>query len=264
MMILDLWQSNLFVVVALMSGLWIWSVIRKDVSVVDPWWSMGFLFITAHTLYSHPASQAKVLLCVLVAIWAFRLWGYLLWRSRGEGEDSRYQAFRKKYGEMYWLISLVQVFGLQGVLMLIISTPLQLAMAKPGPDQVMVNDLLGGLLVLVGLSFEAIGDAQLAQFKSDPDNEGEVMDQGLWRYTRHPNYFGECVLWWGFWLCASDAPYGIISVFSPLLMTFLLLRVSGVTMLEDSLKERKPKYQDYVERTSAFFPMPPKKKRGRS
>lgn len=246
-------------VLLMMVTLWLWSVVRKNASVVDPWWSMGFLAITLTLGSQMPKTPGRCLLAVLVAVWALRLWAYLLYRNWGTGEDSRYQAFREKYGpERYWWISFFQVFMLQGVLMLIISAPLQVAITKPTPDPVTLFDLLGAALVLVGLSFEAIADAQMAEFRNNSGHEGKVMNSGLWRYSRHPNYFGEALLWWGFWVSALDTPWGFCTIFAPILMTFLLLKVSGVTMLEDSLKDRKPKYADYIKKTSAFIPWPPK------
>ena len=248
-------------VAIMMVVLWIWSVLRRNASVVDPWWSMGFLLITLTLGMEMPWTPGRCLLASLVAVWAIRLWAYLLHRNWGEGEDPRYQAFRESYGpERYWWVSFFQVFMLQGVLMLIISSPLQVAMTKASPDPVTLFDILGAAMVLIGLACEAMADAQMAEFRNNPDNKGKVMDQGLWRYSRHPNYFGEALLWWGFWVSALDCPGGAATVFAPILMTFLLLKVSGVSMLESSLKKSKPKYADYIQRTSAFIPWPPKQK----
>jgi steroid 5-alpha reductase family enzyme len=257
----EIWISNLFLIAALMIPLWFWSLARKDASVVDPWWSIGFLLVTLQTGWMCGWAPGKTVLASLVTIWAVRLWAYLIRRNWNKGEDPRYTAFRERFGpERYWLVSLFQVFGLQGLLIWIISSPLRVAMAKPLPDPISSNDLAGALLVLVGLGFEAFGDAQLAQFKRIPENKGEVMDRGLWRYTRHPNYFGEAVLWWGFWLCSLDAPGALSTIYAPILMTFLLLKVSGVSLLERDLKKRKPEYEAYIKRTSAFIPWPPKAK----
>lgn len=255
----EIFLSNIAPVSCMMLCLWLWSLVKKDASVVDPWWSMGFLVITLHTGSGLPWTPGRTCLAALVAVWALRLWGYLLWRNWGKPEDSRYQAFRQKYGaKRYWWISLFQVFGLQGVLMLIISAPLQVAMSKPVPDPITLWDLVGAALVIAGVTTEALADAQMAAFKARPDSKGEVMDGGLWRYSRHPNYFGEAVVWWGFWLCSLDTPAGFATLFAPALMTFLLLRVSGVSMLEPELKKRRPAYADYIERTSAFIPWPPR------
>ena len=242
-----------------MTGLWLWSLIKKDASVVDPWWSIGFLLITLHTGWHFSWSPGRTCLAALVAVWALRLWAYLLWRNWGKPEDSRYQKFREQYGpHRYWWISFFQVFLLQGILMLVISAPLQVAMSKPAPDPVTAWDLLGAILVLTGVIVEGLADAQMAAFKAQADSSGRVMDSGLWRYSRHPNYFGEDVVWWGFWICSLDTSHGLYTVFAPALMTFLLLRVSGVTMLEPELKKRRPAYAEYIKRTSAFVPWPPK------
>jgi steroid 5-alpha reductase family enzyme len=185
-----------------------------------------------------------------------RLAGYLARRNIGKGEDPRYVAMRRHYGASWPLRSLVQVFVLQGVLMWLISLPVQAAERSSGGGPLGWSDALGAALTLTGVAFEATGDAQLARFKADPANRGKVMDRGLWRYTRHPNYFGDFLVWWGLYALAV-ASGNAWTVLSPALMSFLLLRVSGVTLLEKSMRAR-PGYDDYVRRTSAFFPWPPR------
>jgi steroid 5-alpha reductase family enzyme len=252
-----LWLQNALWVAAMMGVLWLWSLYRRDASVVDPWWSIGYLLVSLSTASAFPATPGRILLATLVAIWAFRLWAYLLIRSWGQPEDSRYQAFRKHYGEhRYGWVSLFQVFGLQGVLIVLLSTPLQVALSKQGPDLITLTDLLGTALCVFGIVFEALADAQMAAFKRRPDSAGKVMDKGLWGYSRHPNYFGECVLWWGFWICSVDAGWAWLTVLSPITMTYLLLKVSGVAMLEPALSQRRPGYADYIKRTPAFVPWP--------
>lgn len=247
-------------VMALVSVLWLVSVVRRDVSIIDPWWSIAFLLVTAHSALATGLGLAKVALLALVALWAIRLWLHLLVRSRGKGEDPRYAAFRARYGaERYWWLSFFQVFLLQGCLAFVISAPLQVSASAPAADSVSLADWLGLALFAVGFGFEAVGDAQLLAFQRDPAMRGRVLDRGLWRYTRHPNYFGECLLGWGFWVCTLDQPYGWATVFAPILMTFLLLKVSGVAMLDAHLSSSKPGYRDYIERTSAFFPRPPRR-----
>lgn len=251
--------ANAAIVGALMLVLWVVSVIRVDASIVDPWWSMAFLFVAGRTAVGQPLTPARVLLLGLVVVWAVRLWAFLLVRNAGRGEDPRYRAFRERFGpERYWWVSLFQVFGLQGLLVLIIASPLVVAFAAPGVGPIGPWSVLGAVLVLVGLGFEAVGDWQLARWKASAPERGAVFDRGLWRYTRHPNYFGEAVLWWGFWLSSLPAPEGVATVFAPVLMTYLLLRVSGVSLLEDGMRRTKPAYADYVDRTSAFFPWPPR------
>lgn len=256
---LTLLPGSAAAVAAMMVALWLTSLVKRDVSIVDPWWSIGCLVVAVRTALASGLTPGRLLLLTLVTLWALRLFCYLLWRGWGEPEDPRYQAFRERYGpERYRWLSLFQVFMLQGVLILIVSAPLQVALTAPTPDPIRWNDGLGLALFALGFGFEVLGDWQLARFKSDPANRGRVLDRGVWRLTRHPNYFGEATLWWGLWLCAVDAPGGIVSVFAPALMTFLLLRVSGVPMLEEQLKKTKPAYAEYIRRTSAFFPRPPR------
>jgi steroid 5-alpha reductase family enzyme len=256
---MSLVATNAALVLGMMTALWLASVVKRDASIVDPWWSIAFLTVTLNTALRTGFTPAKALLVVVVAAWALRLWAYLLWRSRGRPEDPRYAAFRRRFGEgRYWWVSFFQVFLLQGVLALIISAPLQLAAAAPAPDPVGWLQLCGAALFAFGFLFEVIGDAQLAAFRSDRAKQGAVLDTGLWRYTRHPNYFGEATLWWGFWLMALAQPWGWVTVFAPALMTFLLLRVSGVTLLDAHLRRTRPGYADYIRRTSAFLPRRPK------
>ncbi len=264
-MTLDLLIGNGAVVLALMTALWIVSVFRKDASIVDPWWSIGFLLVTAHTAFRTGLTPGKTLLLVLVGAWALRLWLHLLSRSRGKAEDPRYAAFRRKYGaDRYWWVSFFQVFLLQGVLVVLISAPLQLAAAARGPDPVSLTDLTGLALFATGFVIEAVADAQLQTFRASrdrggPSAPGPVLDTGLWRFSRHPNYFGEAVLWWGFFLCALDQPAGWATFLAPALMTFLLVKVSGVAMLDAHLAATRPEYADYIRRTSGFVPRPPKR-----
>jgi steroid 5-alpha reductase family enzyme len=244
--------------VAVMIALWLLSLARRDVSIVDIWWGPGFAWLTAvaFALATAPGSRGTLLLA-LVSIWGLRLGGYLLWRNWGHGEDARYARMRRHHGERFRWISLASVFGLQAVLQWIVSLPLLFAQLVPGSRPLGVLDAVGVALFATGLFFEAVGDVQLARFKADPQSAGRVMDRGLWRYTRHPNYFGDCLVWWGLFAIAAATPAGPWTIASPLLMTFLLLRVSGVALLERSLVHTRPEYRGYIERTSAFFPRPP-------
>jgi len=245
----------LLVVAAVLT--WSISVGKRDVSIVDSLW--GLLFVLAGATYavaldSHGPRMPWVL--GLVGIWAARLTVYITWRNWGEGEDHRYRAIRRRNEPGFWLKSLYLVFGLQAVLAWLISLPLLAAIASPASLGVL--DGLGALLVVGGVLFEGVADWQLSRFKAAPDNRGRVLDRGLWRYTRHPNYFGECCVWWGFYLLAVAAG-GWWSIVAPLLMTFLLLKVSGVTLLEQTIEQRRPGYANYVRRTSAFLPWPRRK-----
>jgi steroid 5-alpha reductase family enzyme len=192
----------------------------------------------------------------LVGVWALRLGGYLAWRARGRAEDPRYAAMRRHHGARFVWVSLFSVFGLQGALMWTISLPLQLVPSATGGWA--WSAPLGAALWAVGMFFEVVGDAQLARFRGDPGNTGRVLDTGLWRYTRHPNYFGEFLIWWGIWLATLSGPDRLWSALGPALMSFLLLRVSGVPLLERGLARTRSGYVDYVERTPAFFPGRPR------
>lgn len=246
--------QNAALVLGLMTALWVISVVRRDASIIDPWWSMAFLLVTGHTAVSTGLTPAKTLLLAMVALWAIRLWLHLLFRSRGKPEDPRYAAFRQRYGPTrYWWVSFFQVFVLQGCLVVLISAPLQLAAAARHPDPISLTDIAGLLVFTIGLVVEVVADAQLQSFRGDPARRGQVLDTGLWRLSRHPNYFGEAVLWWGLWLFAVRQPYGWASIVAPLVMTFLLVKVSGVPMLDAHLGTTKPGYSDYMQRTSAFI-----------
>ena len=254
----SLLASNAALVIGLMTLLWAASVARRDAGIVDPWWSMAFLLVTGHTVAATGITPAKTLLLAMVGAWALRLWLHLLLRSRGRPEDPRYAAFRQRYGpERYWWVSYFQVFLLQGMLAILISAPLQVAAAARAPDPVGPAALLGLLVFLVGFAIEVVADAQLQAFRDDPANRGRVLDSGLWRFSRHPNYFGEALLWWGFWLVAVGQPRGWVTIFAPLLMTFLLVKVSGVALLDAHLAATRPGYADYMRRTSAVIPRPP-------
>jgi steroid 5-alpha reductase family enzyme len=253
--ILALWTAGF--VGVYMLAIWSVSVLRRDASVVDPAWGPGFLGVALVALVHAGDPTARGwLAAALAGVWALRLGAHLTWRSWGEPEDFRYAAMRARHGRRFAWVSLVTVFGLQGVLMWIVSLPLQLAPSAGSSWPCTVP--AGVLLWALGLGFEVIGDVQLARFRRDPGNAGRVLDTGLWRYTRHPNYFGELVLWWGLWLVSLDGPARIWSAVSPALISFLLLRVSGVPLLEAGLRRRRPEYADYVARTSPFLPRRPR------
>jgi steroid 5-alpha reductase family enzyme len=254
---LSVYLDGLCVVVAASVMTWLVSLYKRDVSIVDSLWSLMFLF--AVSTYAVAAGQPPTprgwLILSLVAMWALRLSGYITWRNWGHGEDRRYQAIRARNEPHFSLKSLYLVFMLQALLAWLISMPLLGAVLGARPLGLL--DVLGAVLWLVGMAFETGGDWQLARFKSKPDSQGKVMNRGLWRYTRHPNYFGDFCVWWGFYLIASSAG-AWWAVVGPLAMSFLLMRVSGVTLLEKDIADRRPQYADYVRRTNAFFPGPPK------
>jgi steroid 5-alpha reductase family enzyme len=246
------------VILVLMTLLWLLSLRLQNSSIVDIFWGLGFIVITwlAFVLTPQGYLPRKILISALVTVWGLRLAVHIGMRNRGKPEDFRYANWRREHGESWWWFSFIQVFLLQGFLMWLISAPLIAAQTSGFPAILTPLDWLGALLWAIGFSFEAVGDAQLTRFKANPANQGKLYTRGLWRYTRHPNYFGEAVLWWGFYIIALAAGRWW-TIFSPVLMTFLLLRVSGVAMLERRLKYR-PGYEDYMHRTRAFVPWLPK------
>lgn len=257
-MTLALLAWNAALVGGLVTLLWIASVWRRDASIIDPWWSIGFLLVTAHTALRTGLTPGKVLLLALVTAWALRLWLHLLRRSLGKPEDPRYAAFRRRFGpERYWWVSFFQVFLLQGALVIAVSAPLQIAAAAAPPDHIGLADLAGAVLFTAGFLVEAVADRQLQRFRDDPSKRGAVLDTGLWGWSRHPNYFGEAVLGWGLWVMCLDQPFAWAAALAPALMTFLLLKVSGVSMLDAHLGATKPGYAEYVRRTPAFLPRRP-------
>ncbi len=241
-------------VVVAVTLLWLLSVRLRDVSIVDVFWSLGF--VTAVWVYrgfGPPATWRHGLVLALVTIWGLRLAAHIYWRQRGHEEDYRYQAMRRKVGEGFWWKSYFRVFLLQAILLWIISAPLH-AVQTSAANGWRWSDYVGLVLWIVGFFFEAVGDYQLARFKSNPENRGQVLRTGLWAHTRHPNYFGDATLWWGFFFFALASPLGLWTLPSVLLMSFLLLKVSGVALLEKTISSRRPGYREYVESTPAFVP----------
>lgn len=239
--------------------LWLLSLAKRDASLIDSFWGLGFALLAGVELASasHHAPR-QLLLVALVVAWALRLSLYLLWRNHGQPEDPRYARMRDRWGARFWWVSLLTVFLLQGLLMEVVSLPLQVALGVDASRPFGLLDALGVALWTVGLGFEAVGDWQLARFKASPGSAGQVLNHGLWRYTRHPNYFGDFCVWWGLFAIACAAAVPWWTVIGPGTMTWLLTRVSGVPLLEKGLAARRPGYADYVRRTSSFFPRPPR------
>jgi steroid 5-alpha reductase family enzyme len=231
---------------------WLLSLLRKNVTHVDSMWSLFFVLATIVTILQQSTltTRAAVVLA-LVSIWALRLFLYLTWRNWGPHEDGRYVQIRQNNQPNFWLKSIYIIFGLQAVLAWVVSSALFGAASSPAPLNGI--DYVGFLLVIIGLFWETIADWQLTAFKANHSNKRKVLDTGLWRYSRHPNYFGECLVWWGFYLVAlaAGAWWAIIS---PVLMTLLLLKISGVSLLESTIIERRPAYAEYIKNTNAFFP----------
>jgi steroid 5-alpha reductase family enzyme len=245
-------------VAVLMLATWIESLRRRDASIVDPVWGPAFVLVAGvGVLAGKDGSNLRFLLAALTAAWGLRLGWHLVRRKLAEpAEDRRYAAMREREGERFALWSLAWIFGLQGLLVLIVSLPIQAAAAHAAGITPTV--VPGVLLFALGLAFEAIGDAQLVAFKRDPASRGQVMDRGLWRYTRHPNYFGDFCVWWGLWLVALTGGGTWWTAVGPIVMSVLLIRVSGKGLLEKTIERRRPGYAEYVRRTSGFFPLPPR------
>ena len=246
-------------ILSMMTLLWLISIRIKNVSIVDLFWGFGFMAAGAiYFLNTEGFEIRKILLMIMVAVWGLRLSIYLAWRNAGKGEDFRYRKFRKDFGEhRYWWISFFQTFLLQGLLMWLISAPLLGAQFYPD-DILGILDFTGIAIWIIGFVFEAGGDLQLARFKANPSNKGKILNTGFWHYTRHPNYFGDAAVWIGYALiCLSAGSY--IPVLGSVLMTALIIKVSGVALLEKTLNTTKPGYQEYVRKTSAFIPWFPNK-----
>lgn len=245
-------------IMLMMTLLWLVSIKLRNVSIVDLFW--GFGFVVAGWVYfinTEGFETRKILLMSLVTVWGLRLSIYLAWRNLGKGEDFRYQKFRKDFGDGYWWYSFFSVFLLQGILMWLISVPLLGAQFYP-EKTLGVLDFIGVAIWVIGFVFEAGGDLQLARFKANPANRGKVLDTGFWHFTRHPNYFGDAAVWTGYGLiCISGGSYW--PVLGSVLMTALIIKVSGLALLEKTLNTTKPGYQEYVRKTSAFIPWFPKK-----
>jgi len=240
-----------------MTAWFVVALVREDNSVADIAWGLGFVMVAGVTFFRRGSLFLPLLVTALVVVWGARLALHILLRNRKRGEDPRYAEWRRKWGRSFVWRSYLQVFLLQGFFMLVISAPVILVNTYRADPYAGGFALAGFFLWCVGFFFEAAGDAQLARFKRDPANKGKIMDRGLWRYTRHPNYFGESLMWWGIFLLALKVPYGWTTVVSPLLITFLLVKVSGVPMLEKRYAGNAT-FKAYAERTSAFIPWFPK------
>lgn len=252
-------QASLIILVSV-TLLWIWSVFIKNVSIVDIFWGFGFVLVNAFYVFnSGELNTRKVLLLVLVSIWGLRLAFYLAWRNIGKGEDFRYQEFRKNYGpKRYWWFSFFQTFLLQGILIMIVSLPLLGIQSGRTEGDLNLLDYIGIAVWLIGFVFEAGGDFQLAGFKSNTANKGKVLNTGFWKYTRHPNYFGDSAVWWAYAIF-SLAAGSYWQIMGSVIMTLLIIKISGVALLEKTLNTTKPEYEEYVQKTNSFLPWFPKK-----
>mgnify|MGYP001553687336 CR=1 FL=1 len=256
---LGIYLTNLLWIAGFVSIFWIISLILKDSSIADIAWGLIFTLAAWSTFFQvEGVLSRKILLATLVTLWGVRLALHIGIRNHGAGEDPRYQAFRRNWGDKYWIGSLLQVFLLQGFLGWVISLSVQAGIQSTTPANLTWVAWVGLAIWIFGFLFETIGDWQLTRFKANPDNKGKVMEFGLWRYTRHPNYFGEAVMWWGIFVIVLENVLNAWTVISPLLITYLLLKVSGVSMLERTVVKTRPKYAEYQRKTNAFIPWFPK------
>lgn len=247
-------------VLALMFCTWLLALRIGRFNIVDVTWGLGFVAVALVDLAwsaGHGDPTRRFLVAVLVSIWGVRLATYIGLRSRGKGEDPRYEAMLEDVDGSRARYALLSIYLTQAVGLWFISLPVQVAMFEQ--RDVGVLTWLGTAVWLVGFFFESVGDWQLNRFKADPASRGQVMDHGLWRYTRHPNYFGDATMWWGLYLIAAQQLPGALTILSPVLMTYLLVAKTGKPLLEQGMSERRPGYRDYIERTSGFFPLPPKR-----
>jgi steroid 5-alpha reductase family enzyme len=236
----------------------------KDVTVVDSFWALGMVLLAVSSLVQSPSATPRRLLLVgLTAIWGFRLGGYLLWRWRTHGPDRRYVTMlgraMTKRGWSFGEAAVRLVFLIQAPLQFIVCLPVQLGQASIGRTPLGPLAVAGAALALVGVAFETVGDLQLTRFRGDPANAGKVLNTGLWRYTRHPNYFGDACVWWGIFLVAAETPLGIWALPGPVLLTWTLMKWSGAPTLEHRLRKTRPDYATYIETTSGFLPWPPRR-----
>ena len=252
--------TNYLAVLAMMLVGWVISLIYRNVTIVDSLWGLGFVLIAWLTFgMADGFVGRKLLLTLLVTAWGLRLMIHLSLRNWGHGEDPRYAAWRKKSGERFWLVSLVKVFILQSVFLWIIALAIQWGQIAPQPAVLTWLDYVGVGIWMIGFFFEAVGDWQLARFKADPNQKGKVMNTGLWAYSRHPNYFGESMIWWGIFLVTLATSSSWWTIVSPLIITTVLLKMTGVSLMEKAIVNTRPGYREYMRTTNAFIPWFPKK-----
>ena len=228
----------------------------KDNSIVDIGWGIGFIIVSLAMIFDRGTFYPRqLLITALIILWGLRLAFYIFKRNSGKGEDFRYKQWREEWGKTIYWRSYLQVFMLQGAIMFLIALPVMQVNATASAE-LLITDFIGAAVWLIGFLFEAVGDAQIMRFKNNPSNKGKIMRYGLWKYTRHPNYFGEALLWWGIFIIATGSGNIFISILSPVALTYLLLKVSGVTMLEKKYTGNA-EYDEYIRTTSPFVPMLP-------
>ncbi|MDA8961754.1 DUF1295 domain-containing protein [Congregibacter sp.] len=256
----DLLMFNFLLLMACMLALWLLSIALGDVSFIDSFWAIGFVVVAVasfaylgmqETLHSH-------VLLLITAVWGLRLGVFLFLRWRRDGADPRYVRMVEKASGNPHLFTLKSVFLVQGVMLWVVSLPVQLGIFYDSGFSLQALAFAGIAVAALGILFESIGDHQMTAFRAKPDNKGRVMDRGLWRYTRHPNYFGDACVWWGLFLIALDAGAPWWAAVGPALLNWTLVRWSGAALLERRMKRSRPGYEDYIARTSSFIPLPPR------
>ena len=256
-MILEQLTLTFSIITAFVTVLFVLSLVIKRNDIADVAWGTGIFIVALVSYFSGVKSDLSLLLTILAGLWGLRLTLRIFFRNRRKSEDSRYKQWRDQWGKWFYLRSFLQVYLLQGFLMIVVGysfVHVNIYGEGYGLGPVAV---VGLLIWLIGYFFEVIGDYQLDKFIKDKPEKGSIMDKGLWRYSRHPNYFGEVTMWWGIWIMVSTLPVSYIALVSPLMITFLILKVSGIPMLEKAFDDN-PNFQEYKKRTSAFFPLPPK------
>jgi len=257
MKLLDTFLIAALILFIYMTALFLLALRRHDNSIADVAWGPGFILVAWSTLILNGSfSPRQLLASLLVLIWGLRLSVRIYLRNRGKGEDARYRRWRDEWGKSFVIRSYLQVFLLQGGILLLNITPILLINTYSAGNLGSL-DLLGVLLWILGFCFESVADWQLDRFIKNPDNRGKIMNQGLWRYSRHPNYFGEVTMWWGIYILALSLPWGYLSVIGPLTISYIILFVSGVPMAERFMEDN-PAFADYKRRTSAFIPWFPR------
>lgn len=254
---------NAAVILALFLAAWAICVAMRDCTPVDSLWGLGMGVVAVSTfLQTGGGTQRRVVLTALCVAWALRLGGYMLWRWRDHGPDRRYVRMLEKAkaerGWGYGYAAFRLVFMLQMPLLWLVCLPVQLGQIAAEPAALGALGWIGAGLAAAGLIFESAADWQLVRFKRNPANADKVLDKGLWRYSRHPNYFGDACVWWGLWLIAAETQLGVFAVVGPIYLVYTLTRWSGMPTVEGRMRRRKPAYEEYVQRTSAFIPWPPK------
>lgn len=250
---------NLTAVALLMSAGWIYSIIKNNVTIADSLWGLCFILITWLTWFQSDGwFYRKTVIAILVTLWGVRLFIHITKRNIGKGEDPRYTEWRKQYGDNFRIVSLFKVFLVQALFSWIIAFSMQAGQLSASPEFITIFDIAGIVIWITGFLIESSADRQLARFLAQPANKGKVMKQGLWRYSRHPNYFGESSMWWGIFVISLSVPWGWATVISPIVITWTLLRITGVTLMEETIFGSNPEYKEYVNKTSSFIPWFPK------